>query len=101
MKTSLAFLFSVAALVAGCDDDDTAAGDDCGGLAGGDCTGDQFCNYQDTSCAIADGTGVCQPRPTVCTPVITPVCGCDGNRYNNECEAQRAGTDVSTSNSCK
>ena len=80
--------------------DDEPGGTSCGGFAGATCNGQEFCDHADDRCAAADGAGVCAARPSVCTPVIEAVCGCDGKRYNNVCEAQRAGTDVSESESC-
>jgi hypothetical protein len=89
-----------AALAAGCSDDEGAA-DDGGGLAGAHCDDDHFCDYPDGSaCGIADGAGICQPRPTVCVPVIDEVCGCDGERYSSPCDAQREGVDVAQGDAC-
>ena len=72
----------------------------CGGLAGFMCDDDEFCDYEPAAkCGIADQTGVCKKRPTDC-PLGCPApqfqkCGCDGELYCNECEAQSAGVDVS------
>ena len=47
--------------------DDDASGQQCGGLAGGTCPSDEFCDYPvEFRCGIADGAGVCQSRPTAC-----------------------------------
>lgn len=65
------------------------------------CIGTAFCDYSDGACgSAADGT--CEPRPSDCSqdPVETPVCGCDGMRYPNECAAHLAGTDASSDTSC-
>jgi hypothetical protein len=65
----------------------------CGGFAGVQCRRDEFCDYDDALCGGADGTGLCRPRPEVCTDEVDPVLGCDGLVYTNLCEANRAGTD--------
>lgn len=76
------------------------AGDPCGGRAG-PCGAGLFCNFTaDFDCGEADGMGVCEQRPEVCTRILMPVCGCDGNDYSNACEAQRGGTDVRSDGMC-
>jgi hypothetical protein len=96
---SLILLGIVVALGCGGGDDDTA-GTSCGGFAGATCNGGQFCDHADDRCAAADGAGICEERPTVCAPVLAPVCGCDGKRYGNACDAHAAGTDVSQATDC-
>ena len=85
-----------------CDDGGMGAnvGDPCGGRAGA-CEAGLFCNFAaDFDCGFADGMGVCEQRPEVCTRIFMPVCGCDGNDYSNACEAQRGGTDVQLDGMC-
>lgn len=77
------------------------AGSLCGGFSGAQCSDQEFCDYPDNECGSADGAGTCMPRPEACLPVIDEVCGCDGRRYDNECDAYRAGTDVATSANCQ
>lgn len=75
----------------------------CGGLLGEVCPETHYCDYDEsvgTACGIADGTGSCRLRPEVCNTGIQPVCGCDGMQYNNECEANAAGTDILNAGSC-
>jgi hypothetical protein len=75
-------------------------GDACGGRAGA-CEAGLFCNFTaDFDCGEADGMGVCEMRPEICSRIFMPVCGCDGNDYSNACEAQRAGADVRSDGMC-
>lgn len=73
----------------------------CGARLGDTCGEDQFCDFSEAAmCGYADGTGVCAPRPEVCTAHVDPVCGCNGVTYSNACMAQSARVDVLHSGAC-
>jgi hypothetical protein len=73
----------------------------CGGFAGLGCAAGEYCHYElDAICGAADQTGTCQPRTEICSEHISPVCGCDGQSYSNECRAAAAGTSVAREGDC-
>lgn len=63
-----------------------------------ECGDDFYCERPGTSCTH---WGECTPRPEVCAEVYDPVCGCDDVTYDNECEAQMAGTSVASEGPCQ
>ena len=65
----------------------------CGG--NGDCDAMDYCAA--STCA---GGGTCELRPVDCPAVIDPVCGCDGDTYDNACLAQEAGMRVESTGPC-
>lgn len=79
----------------------TPPGGVCGGLAGGSCGADEYCDFPDDAmCGAADQTGTCQPRPEICTDDCPGVCGCDGMFYCNACNAAALGVDVIVGGVC-
>lgn len=72
----------------------------CGGKTGATCAPDEWCDFADGSCGVADQTGVCTPKPPGCTADCPGVCACDGQFYCNACGAAEKGIDVSISTAC-
>ncbi len=62
------------------------------------CGANQLCRAATTG--TCSGTGSCVGIPTPCPMIVLPVCGCDGNTYNNGCEANNAGTNVASNGKC-
>jgi hypothetical protein len=71
----------------------------CGGGSGLVCPEGQFCKAPTAAC-VADSAGLCTPIPDLCPTVVTPVCGCDGTTYSNECFADAAGVTVNHTGAC-
>jgi hypothetical protein len=72
----------------------------CGGLTGASCAADQYCAYEGDNCGAADQTALCKQRPDVCADIYAPVCGCDGQTYENACTAAAAGFGYAHTGSC-
>ncbi|MCA9250913.1 MAG: hypothetical protein KDA54_07240 [Phycisphaerales bacterium] len=66
----------------------------CGGL----CGANEFCKRADGDCDSNEG--VCTEIPDACDDVYSPVCGCDGETYGNDCEASAAGVSVASIGEC-
>lgn len=62
-----------------------------------DCGEGAYCEPGIGHCGAA---GTCADRPTVCPFVLDPVCGCDGETYDNPCWAAQAGVAVAHTGPC-
>src|SRR5215470_5789341 len=73
----------------------------CGGFAGSPCPGGSFCELPAGRCCC-DFPGVCIADPCTlrCGAAETPVCGCDGATYGNDCERRCAGVSKAHDGSC-
>ena len=76
-------------------------GQECGGPDELPCGIGTFCKYEEGVCGDPDETGICTPRPTVCTLEYDPVCGCDGKTYSNPCLADMAGVSIAHRGVCE
>jgi hypothetical protein len=60
------------------------------------CKSDEFCS----KAACVNLLGECKPRPKACAATESPVCGCDGVNYWNDCLRQQIGSPSSTGGAC-
>lgn len=81
---------------------DGGAGAACGGRGHPACPADQYCDFPDNRCGVADAAGRCTPRPTFCPSLLVPelTCGCDRTVYSSACDATLAGADLDESGAC-
>jgi hypothetical protein len=71
----------------------------CGGLAGLTCDAGRYCRLNVGECCC-DIQGVCISTPEVCIEIFSPVCGCDGVTYSNDCFAAAAGMSIDFVGEC-
>lgn len=74
---------------------------ECGGLLGILCPATQYCEKITGQCKTSDAQGTCKAIPVACEKKIEPVCGCDGETYDNPCEARRARVSLDHYGKCK
>jgi hypothetical protein len=78
-----------------------AAAGPTGCLSNAACAIGELCSFSPGLCGRGPTPGTCRPRPTSWTPSHAPVCGCDGNVYENESQAHLEGVDLSDVGGCK
>ena len=62
-----------------------------------DCPDNYYCYFAEN----CEAPGECQPRPKVCAEIYAPVCGCDGETYENSCIAAGTGVSVAYEGACQ
>jgi hypothetical protein len=65
-----------------------------------DCPAGMMCESRSDGNGCGSLGGKCIDLPAVCTAVSSPVCGCDGKTYDNDCVRQRAGVQRESQGAC-
>jgi hypothetical protein len=68
-------------------------------IGDGTCKGEDFCLSPAGSCG-GTSDGRCTSMPVVCNMNIQEVCGCNGETYDNDCDAFSVGVNVDYTGSC-
>jgi len=72
-------------------------GQKCGTSAAIQCDAGLWCDPKAGRCGAADVEGTCVKVAATCPKNLRPVCGCDGQAYNNDCE-RRLGKEAKNHN---
>jgi hypothetical protein len=75
--------------------------DVCGGIASIPCPDNQFCELPASECGSADLQGRCVEVTDACPEFYSPVCGCDGVTYANDCFRQAAKAQKAYDGTCE
>lgn len=62
-----------------------------------DCAATSYCAKATGDCG---GAGVCTARPTLCSGLFKPVCGCNKATYANTCKANSVGQSLFKTGAC-
>lgn len=80
------------------------AGGGCPCYTNADCQQQGYYCYLPSGQCMVPGPapqGTCTQMPSVCPPVVSRVCGCDGITYDSGCEAAKAGVAVAVVQPCQ